>query len=338
VIPAKGSIGRYVDRPEPAMRLYLFCGPDESQSRILADRLLKGLGAEKCPLSGAALKADPALLADEASAISLFGSKRLLWIEPAGEDVFAAVDALLQSPAAESPVVAIAGDLKKSSALRKLAEGNPHALAQVSYMPDGNAIGGVVEQMARAEGLVVEADVAQRIAAACGSDRAVIAQEIAKFAAYLDASPDQPRKMDSTALDEIGAGAAESGFNSLADLALSGDLRRLADDRELAGSDGGESVAIVRALQRRLMTVAPIRARVDAGEAVGAVMASLGKALFWKDKDIISRIVGAWDSAGLARVGERLGKLERDLMLAAAPRSDAVGEELTAIARAARSR
>jgi DNA polymerase-3 subunit delta len=338
VIPAKGSIGRHIDRPDPAIRLYLFCGPDESQSRIFANRLLTALGAEKFPLSAAALKADPALLADEAGAISLFGGRRLLWIEPAGEDVVAALGVFLQSPAPESPVVAIAGDLKKGSALRKLAEGDPHAIAQVSYMPEGDAIAGVIEQMARAEGLALQSGIAQRIAADCGNDRAVIAQELAKFAAYLDAAPDQPRKMDGAVLDEIGAGAADSGFGRLADLALSGDLARLADELELAGGDGGESVTIVRALQRRLMTVAPIRARVESGEPLGAVMASLDKALFWKDKDVVARIVGAWDSNGLARIAERLGKLERDLMLTAAPRAEAVGEEMTAIARAARGR
>jgi DNA polymerase-3 subunit delta len=338
VIPARGSIGRYVDQPDPAVRLYLFCGPDESQSRIFAERLLKGLGAEKFPLSGAALKADPALLADEAGAISLFGGKRLLWIEPAGEEVVAALDAFLKSPAPESSVVAIAGDLKKSSALRKLAEGDTRSIAQVSYIPDGDAIEGAVDQMARVEGLVLQSGITQRIAAACGNDRAVIAQELAKFAAYLDASPDQPRKMDGAELDEIGAGAADTGLNRLADLALSGDLNRLADELELAGGADGESVTIVRALQRRLMTIAPIRARVESGEAVGAVMTSLGKTVFWKDKDIVSRIVGSWDSKRLARIAERLGKLERDLMLTAVPRAEAVGEELTTIARAARSR
>jgi DNA polymerase-3 subunit delta len=338
VIPAKGSIGRHIERPDPAIRFYLFFGQDESQSRIFADRLLKSLGAEKAAISAAALKADPALLADEASAISLFGGKRLLWIEPAGEDVLAAVEALMGSPAPESPAVAIAGDLKKSSALRKLAEADPRVLAQISYMPEGDALERTVEQMARAEGLIARPGTAQRIAASCGNDRAVIAQELAKYAAYVGADEEHPRELDSKTLDDVGIGGAESGFNALADLALSGDLAGLADELELSGAADVESVTIVRSLQRRLMTIAPIRARVDAGESTGAVMASLGKALFWKDKEIVGRIVGAWDSRGLARIAARLGKLERDLMLTSAPRGEAVGEELTAIARAARRR
>jgi DNA polymerase-3 subunit delta len=338
MIPAKGSIGRHIDRPDADVRFYLFFGPDESQSRIFAGRLLKSLGAEKSAISAAALKADPALLADEASAISLFGGKRLLWIEPAGEDMLIALQAFLESPAPESRAVAIAGDLKKSSGLRRLAESDPRVVAHISYMPEGDAIERIIEQMAGAEGLKAGPAVAQRIAAACGNDRAVIAQELEKFAAYVDASPEQPRELGPRTLDELAAGGTESGFNTLADLALSGDLAGLANELELAGTDGGDSVTIVRSLQRRLLTIAPIRARVDAGENAGAVMASLGKALFWKDKEVVGRIVGAWDSAGLARISTRLGKLERDLMLTGVPRAQAVGEELSAIARAARRR
>ena len=48
---ARGSIGRALDQPDPAIRLYLFHGPDEGQSRALGERLLKALGAEPLPAS-----------------------------------------------------------------------------------------------------------------------------------------------------------------------------------------------------------------------------------------------------------------------------------------------
>lgn len=339
MIPGKASIGRAIDRPDPAIRFYLFFGQDESQSRIFADRLLKSLGAEKVSLAAATLKADPALLADEAAAIGLFGGKRLLWIEPAGDDITAAVEALLLTPAPESPTVAIGGDLKKSSSLRKLAEGAQSALAHISYLPDGDIIERGVADMARAEGLIPRPGVAARIAAASGNDRAVIAQELAKLAAYLDATPGAPRELDARALDDVGAGGTDAGFGAVADLALSGNVTGLARELESMGDDAGaDAVTIIRAVQRRLLVVAQIRARADNGETVSGVMTSMGKALFFKDKDVIGRIAGAWDARGLARVASRLGKLERDLMLAGPPRGEALGETLMAIARAARRR
>lgn len=336
--PAKGSIGRYLDRPDPAIRFYLFFGPDEAQSRALAERLRKSLDAEKVVLAAPAIKSDPALLADEAAAISMFGGKRLVWVEPAADDVVAGVEALLQSPPPESPVLAIAGDLKKSSALRKLAEGHKTALAQISYMPDADGAERIVEDLARTEGLILGPGAAARIASACANDRAVIAQELVKLATYLDATPALPRELDGRALDEVGADLPESGFMNLADLALSGDLAGLAEELASVSSSGAEAIPVVRSLQRRLLMIAPLRARVDSGEQPGAVMASMDKSFFWKDKPMIARLLGAWDSAGLGRVAARVGKVERDLMLTAAPPAEALGEELTAIARAVRRR
>ena len=50
------------------------------------------------------------------------------------------------------------------------------------------------------------------------------------------------------------------------------------------------------------------------GERPQAVMTSMGKSLFWKDKPLVEKMLGLWDSAGLARVSERAGALERQLM------------------------
>jgi DNA polymerase-3 subunit delta len=85
--------------------------------------------------------------------------------------------------------------------------------------------------------------------------------------------------------------------------------------------------------------IAPIRARIDSGESPHAVLTSLGKSLFWKDKPLVEKMLSLWDSAGLARVSERTGALERRLMRADSPPSaEALGEELVAIARQARRR
>ena len=54
-------------------------------------------------MSGASLKSDPAALTDAAGAISLFGGKRLVWIEPAGDEIASAVETLLEAPLARLP-------------------------------------------------------------------------------------------------------------------------------------------------------------------------------------------------------------------------------------------
>jgi DNA polymerase III subunit delta len=79
----KAGLDRALEQPDPAIRFYLFHGPDESGSRALAIRLLRGLGdAEKFIVMGQSVKSDPGALADEAGAMALFGGKRAIWIEP----------------------------------------------------------------------------------------------------------------------------------------------------------------------------------------------------------------------------------------------------------------
>lgn len=335
---AKGSIGHSVDEPDARVRFYLFHGTDESQSSALGDRLVASLKAAKHQIAPSSLKGDPALLADEASAIDMFGGAKVIWIQPAGEEVLAAVAALLDAPACESPVVAIAGRLGKTSGLLKLADAHDLALSHVSYELDPRDAERLVSNLARTEGLRTQQGVAARIAEACANDRRMIAQELAKLALYLDASPNAPKDLGTEALDALGADMG-GDFLGVADLALAGDVRGLSEALSRMDAGGKDAIPVIRTLQRRLLMLAPIRSRVDSGERAASVMTSMGKSLFWKDKPVIERMIGLWDSPGLARVSERAGALERSLMRGdAPPPAEALGEELIAIARQARRR
>jgi DNA polymerase-3 subunit delta len=335
---SKQSIGRAVDQPNPQVRLFLFYGPDEAQSRALGQRLLGALAATKSIVAGGAVKNDPALLADEAGALSLFGGKRAIWVEPAGDEIGPAVEALFEAGSTENPVVAIGGALRKTSVLLKLAESSPLALAFAAYVPEGQDAQRMVTDVARSFGLKVSASLAARVADSCGNDQALVGQELQKFALYLDASPHQPKELTDEAVDAVGVGSADGEAARLADLALSGDVGQLAEQLARLPAGGADAIPVVRSLQRRILMLAPARARMERGENLDGVMTSLGKSLFWKDKAMVSRMLGQWDSDGLARVAERAGQVERSLIFTSAPDREALGEELIAIALQARRR
>jgi DNA polymerase III subunit delta len=333
---SKQSIGRAVDQPNPEIRFYLFHGPDEAQSRALGTRLIQALGASKFILAAGTVKGDPASLADEAGAMSLFGGARAIWIEPAGDEIAVAIGTLLQAPSTESPVVAIAGTLRKTSALLKLAEGSANALAFAAYVPEGQDAERMVTDLGRSFGLKISPTAAARIGDAVGNDRAIVFQELEKLALYLDASPHAPKELGHDAIDAIGTDTAEGDLMRLADLALGGELETLADELARLPSGGSEAIPVVRSLQRRLIMLAPARARVERGESPDAVMTSLGKSLFWKDKAVVTQMLALWNAERLAKVAERAGRLERALMFSSAPEQGSLGEELLAIAREAR--
>lgn len=335
---SKQSIGRSVDQPNPQIRFYLLYGPDEAQARAMGERLVQALGASKVAISSSQVKSDPASLVDEASAMSLFGGKRVVWVEPASKEIEEGIAALLEAPALESPVVAIGGSLPKSSALVKLAEGSPNALSFAAYVPEGQDAERMVTEVGRRFGLKVSPALAARLADNCDNDQSIVSQELQKLALYMDASPHSPKELDSDAIEAVGATSGEGDFARLADLALSGNLAGLIDELDRMTPGGNESIPVVRSLQRRLLVLAPARAKMDRGESLDAVMTSLGKALFWKDKPVFGRMLSSWDSERLARVIERAGALERDLMFSPAPEQEALSEELIAIALQARRR
>lgn len=339
----KSSIGRALDQPGADIRFYLFHGPDEGQSRALAARLLEALGATKFVVAAGAIKSDPATLVDEASALSLFNGKRAIWIEPATKDVEEAIAALLDAPAIESPVIGIAGSLSKASPLLKLAEGSSQALAYASYTPEGEDAERMVSDIGRRFGLKIAPPVAARLADSSGNDQAIVAQELQKLALYLGASPESPKELEHSAIDAVGANSTEGDFQRLADLALDGRIAELSDELARLPRGGNEAIPVIRSLQRRLLMLAPLRARVERGERIDAVLTSLGRSLFFKEKAKVQRMLSTWSSEGLATAAERAGKLERELVRpirhpgGRMPDGEALGEELLAIARKARS-
>ena len=329
------STASALNRPDPATRFYLFYGPDDAGSRHLATRLLENLGAEKFAVMATAVKTDPALLADEASAMALFGGPRAIWIEPAGDEITDGVASALDAASVESPVIVIAGALRKTSGLVKLAESHPKAAAIISYVPEGRDAEQMTINAGRAEGLRINGDVAARVAADCGNNQAIVAQEVAKFAIYLDAAPDRVRELTHDIVDLLGADSSDGNLTQLGDLALAGNGRALLEEFDRAAIAPSEAIPVVRALQRRLLQLAPLRARVERGERVDGVLTSVGKTLFWKDKSLVQRLLSTWNADGIAQAIERSAALERATILSNEPPVAALGEELVTIARAA---
>ncbi|QLC25650.1 DNA polymerase III subunit delta [Parasphingopyxis algicola] len=335
----RGQIARALSAPGDDVRFYLLYGPDRSGSEALAALLGKAMGdeAERIDFSGPELKADPAKLADEAAAISLFGGARYIRIDPAGDEIFAAVEALIEAEKAGNPVVAVAGALRATNKLVKLAFGSDVAMACASYAPEGRDADRLVIEMGQEAGLQIAPDIAQRLARGCHGDRAILASELAKLALYLDAAPDRPRRIEHDALDALAANADEGDLSRLANVVLSGDLPAL--DRELTqlASEGLVGIPLLRAVLRRLLLLAKLRAEVEQGNSAQSVIAKAGRAIFWKDKPVITDQVERWRSDALAIAINRASDAERTLKSSGGPGMVAADEELFAIARKART-
>jgi DNA polymerase III subunit delta len=331
----KGQIQRALKSPPADLRLFLLYGPDEAGSRALMKSLAGAADAERIDLSGAELKGDPARLADEAAAISLFGGARYITVEPAGDEVVPAVEALIEAPMAGNPVVIVAGALKPASKLLKLALAERQALAFCSYTPDARDLPRIVQELGREQGLTIQSSVARRIADAAGGNRAIIAQELAKYALYADAGPERPATLDEEVVDAVGAGLDEGDLSRLVDGVSGGNPALLKAELLRLSSEGIEGIPLIRAVLRRFSLLAKLRAEVDAGTPVAAVMASSGRGIFWKEKDVVAAQLARWPSELLAKSMTRLLEAELQIKASGGLGPLAADEELFAICRQA---
>lgn len=338
--PEEVRLRRALDSADPDIRFYLLYGPDEAGSRALSDRLAAAMGAdaERIDLTSGQLKSDPARLADEAAAISLFGGKRWIRLEPATDDALEAVQALLEAPAAGNPVAAIGGALRKDSKLVKLVAASNAALSHQSWVPEGRNAAAMVVEVGRDQGLQIRNDVASRIASACNNDRALISRELEKMALYLDAAPDRPKPLENDALDALGAAMEEGDLSRLSNAVFSGNPGEA--DAELArlANEGIEDIPVLRALARRALQLAQLRAQMAEGESIDRVMETAGKAIFWKEKPVIQGQLQRWTPDGLATAITRLAEAERQVKAPGYVGGALVEEEVLAISRFAARR
>jgi len=336
----RNEIERALDLADGQIRLFLLHGPDVAGSKALAARLAASIGAdsERVDLAHATLKADPARLADEAASLSLFGSRRCIVVEGGGDDLVDSVEALMMAPAAGNPAILLTGSLKRGSKLLALVDASTLAMSFASYALEGRDADRMVTDLARAAGLSLTPDVARRLAEESAGDRGLIGGELEKLALYLDASPQQPAGLDHDAIDALCAGSALIDAAAVVDAVLDGNPPAL--DRTLGGmaGGGGEGVPMIRVLGRRLLLLTKLRAEVEGGNSPESVMASAGKALFYKEKPAIARQLQKWNSRRLALAASRALAAEEGLKASGGIGATSADELLFALAQAAARR
>ncbi|QJB69652.1 DNA polymerase III subunit delta [Parasphingorhabdus halotolerans] len=321
-------------------RLALLCGPNATRCQALVDELVAPMAktAERVDLSISDLNDNPARLNDEANSASLFGDKRYIVLRlNSGEAIraAAAIENLLDSESKGDPVFIVAAGMADKTALAKRLAAAPDAVIATCYETTIGEAAAAISGMARAEGLSMSRDIALSIAGLTSNDMVLAKIEIEKITLYLDASPDQPQKVDAGILALLGAENDEEDLGLLYNAALSGEAAKLSAELATVKMIGFSEIGLIRLMLSHLNKLADLRAKADKG----ARMDTLMRSVFFKDKDNIARQLGIWSASNIARLIERILSLEVALKSSGQPNGVLVEQELLTIVRkAARSR
>jgi DNA polymerase-3 subunit delta len=309
------DFGSVAQRAARSARIFFLCGPDEAGIHDAA-RLLIGLldkPGERIELSGAAVRADEALLADEARSNSLFGETRHIVVRANGDEVEKAVEALLAGEVAPCPVVIMAAGATDKSRTAKLLADRPDALVAMFWPPDLKSAAANVRMLGDRAGVTIDHALAERIARATGLDSRLAAAEVEKLALFLDASPERPdRSRAADAFERIGASTEDDGFAPLVNAVLGGEVQRIAQELQRVRQLGLNPVGVLLALERRVAQLAQLAGRKGTRTDLSAFLKA--ERVFFKEERDIAVQLSVWNPKRLERLVKRLVQIHSALL------------------------
>lgn len=326
--------------PDPRFRVFLVYGSDRGGVRERAGALAARLTPDiddpfaVTRLTEDDLKSDPARLADCLAELSLTAARRLVTLRLATDNAAAArtVEEVLNGELpCEATLVIEAGELRKTSKLRKLVEGSDAALCAPVYADEAGDLARLADTALSSEGLTLDPDARAVLSTLLEGDRLFARQEIEKLILYKgvrSARPEADSRVTRADVLAVCAAGMDVALDHCVDAALEGDAA--AADRAYArGLEAGLSpVAVLRVLQRRID-------QLDAFQAGGADAAMrTGAPRFGPPADRFKRTARIWPAAKLSRARALSFETEREVKRTGAPAEALVGHLLIRLAQA----
>ena len=337
---AAARVAGFIQRPDAAIRAVLLYGPDAGLVRERADSLARTVCPELhdpfrvAELTGAMLAADPARLADEAAQLSLTGGRRVVRVRSAADGLARLIAGFLDAAPGEALVVAEAGELPGSSALRRVFEASPRAAAIGCYPDTPRDRAAVIRETLAAHRVGASRDATQYLVEHLGGDRLLTRSELDKLALY---AGDGGRVELADALAVVGDSAALE-LDDAVMAAAEGDMARLERVLGRVFQEGLSPVAVIRAVLRHLHRLHALAARVAAGETLDEVLRTARPPIFFKQQDSIGRQLAQWPESGLRIAADQVAQAELAMKTTGLPAETLCREALAAVAQSARAR
>jgi DNA polymerase-3 subunit delta len=334
---------KYVTNPPKGLMVALVYGPDTGLVQERAEKLLKTVTPDltdpfnTVDLNEAVLQADPARLADEAAAMSMMGGRRTVRVRGAGNDLAELFEAFLDDPSnakeGDALIVIEAGDLAKTSALRKVFDGHKTAAAVQCYPDSVRDLGDVVREALRAEGMSIAPDALEDAVARLGSDRGVTRREIEKLVLYMHAK----KQVSIEDVRAVMGDEAEARSESACDAAGTGDLAKLDRELERLWASDTQPAQVIRSAMGHFQRLLQARESVQRGTSIDDVMKRLRPPIHFSRTTAFKNQASRWNGDRLGEALDMLLEAEVLSRTTAVPAEAATGRALMNIAAMARS-
>ena len=329
----------FLRRPDPGVAVLLIYGEEADAVRELAGRAVKRIaGSLDDPFSVVKLDdqdlaGDPARLADEVQSLSMLGGNRAVWIKSADQNFLKAVAPVLEGKVTGNFIVAEAGLLAKSSALRNALEKSPKAMIVPLYEADDSDLSTALDQILGKDKLRIEPDARYRFLELIGSSRGLAQREAEKLSIYAMGQA----VVTLADVDAVCGNGAEPGNDELADAAFTGEVAEV--DRCLqimigAGIDAGR---LVSAAHLHALRLQDFKLAIARGATADQVLKTVKPPIFFKRVSVIHTQLRLWSLPALLSAAASLAGGVLQIRQNAALGESTASRVLLAIARNGRA-
>ena len=346
ILAKRADADRFLARPAADVRVAVIWGRDRGGVRERAN----GLAAKVCDnpddpfdaalLTEADVDADGARLADELSAISMLGGRRLVRLRLVGEkpavDRAAAEAVRLHAEGAYNPdafFLVEAGALERGSALRKAAEAAKAGAVSIPvYEDEVGDIARFVREALAADRVGLTPEALDVFVNRLPKERGVARQEIERLILYLGPGS-SVTATPADLVDYLGVEPEASLSDAAAD-AFGGRAAQAHAALRRARAEGEAGPAAVRAVSLHLNRLR--RALILVGAGAGAAEAAKSAGVFWKQEREFVRQLKGWSLDELDRLQGEVLDADRACKSAGSP--DHLISERLALAIAGRAK
>lgn len=309
-----GEADKLSKSPPKTWAAVLVFGPNNGLVRERADAFAKAIVEDLsdafrvADLGADVLRKDPARLGDEAGAISMFGGRRVVRVRDATDGLSSLFESFLEDPVGDALVVIEAGELTKTSSLRKVFEGAKSAGAIECYDDKPEDAARLIRETLTAAGWQTEPDALGYLSEALAVDRRLLRTELEKLVAYLGpGSKGTLTRAD--AMQMIGdSGEVES--DEIADAVAAGDVKKV-DRLMTKAAEGGTSWTGVVGTALRLFQ------RLAAAQQGATTSQWGGRSSYYEQR--MQQQAAGWDHRKLVRAMAILGEAEAQTRLTGFP-------------------
>ncbi|HLZ65775.1 MAG TPA: DNA polymerase III subunit delta [Aliidongia sp.] len=330
------QLANFLKRPDGAVTVALVFGPDEGLVRERADALAKAVLGDAgddpfrlALLTADMIRQDPARLADEAAAMSLMGGRRVVRVRDAADGITTTLKHVLEAGRGDALLVLEAGDLGKSSSLRKLCEAADKAAAIPCYADGPREVAALIRDTLQVHRIAIDDETIEYLVGNLGSDRGISRQEIEKLVLY--AGPGGRVEL-ADAIASVGDSSALEVEDVIYD-ALDGRAAQIDAALSRLFLEGQAPVSIVRAVMRHAQRLHFCAAQVAGGQPLDVVVRGLRPPIFFKYTDRFRRQAEQWPQERCERLLKRLTQAELDLKRTGYPDETLCRHLLTHLAR-----